>query len=177
VGSKFPGDNWLVSASSSDTSWASSTLVESSTGTELLQFLGFDISTTSISYGGLQPGNSIDLVASTSLLAQGNVGLDESLYGDDMCPTYPVCSGFNTNTIFVNNQHYASTSILFAFATNTLSAIPTTFALRIPKTIATATPQQAATWWGILVPASITTSGSYIGRNTILGVTSPSASW
>ena len=178
VGSQFPGDNWLVSASSSDTSWASTTLVESTVGTELLQFLGYDISTTTIPYGSLQPGNSVDLIASTSLLAQGNVGLDETLYGDDMCPGYPVCGGVNTNTIFVNNQRVASSSVLYAFGTTTLGLNPgSLFALHVNKTTATATPQSKTNYWGILVPGTITLSGSYVGRNTIIGVASPSTSW
>ena len=178
VGSQFVADNWLASASSSDTSWASSTLVESSVGTEMLQFLGYDISTTTIPYGSLQPGNSVDLIASTSLLAQGNVGLDETLYGDDMCPSYPTCAGVNTNTIFVNNQRVASSSVLYAFGTTTLGLNPgSLFALHVNKTIATATPQLKTNYWGILVPGTITLSGSYVGRNTILGVTSPSTSW
>lgn len=178
TGSQFVADNWLASASSSDTSWASSTLVESAVGTEMLQFLGYDISTTTIPYGSLQPGNSVDLVASTSLLAQGNVGLDETLYGDDMCPSYPVCGGVNTNTIFINNQRVASSSVLYAFGTTTLALNPgALFALHVNKTTATATPQFKTNYWGILVPGTITLSGNYVGRNTILGVTSPSTSW
>ena len=181
VGSQFAPDNWLASASSSDTSWASSTLVESSVGTEMLQFLGYDVSTTTIAYGGLQPGFAADLTASTTvgLLAQGNVGLDETLYGDDMCPTYPSCLGSNTNTIFVANQKYATSTMPYVNATSTLTAStsPTLYALRVLKTIATATPSTKNTYWGILVPGTITLSGSYLGRNTIIGATSPSTSW
>lgn len=178
-GSQFPSDNWLVTATSSDSSGATSSPSESSVGTELIQFLGYDISTTTIAYGGLQPGQSADLVSSTSvaILAEGNVGLDESLYGDDMCPSYPTCSGNATSTIFVANQKYSSTTVSYAAATSTLSGTPTTFALRVQKTTATSTPQQKSTYWGILVPGTITLSGSYIGRNTILGVTSPSSAW
>ena len=181
VGSQFTADNWLATASSSDSSFASSTLVESQTGTELIQFLGYDLSTTTIAYGGLQPGNSANLTSSTSvgLLAQGNVGLDETLYGDDMCPTYPICFGNATNTIFVANQKYASATMTYAAATSTLNAStsPALFALHVPKTIATSTPNSLNTYWGILVPGTITLSGSYIGRNTIIGATSPSSSW
>lgn len=179
AGSQFTADNWLVTASTSDSSFASSTLVESSVGTELLQFLGYDISSTTIAYGGLQPGNSADLLASTSvaLLAQGNVGLDESLFGDDMCPTYPTCTGNATSTIFAANQKYYVAPISYAAATSTLSGTPTTYTVRVPKTIATSSIQSRTTYWGILVPGAITLSGNYIGRNTILGVTSPSSVW
>jgi hypothetical protein len=145
----------------------------------LLQFLGYDISSTTIAYGGLQPGNSADLLASTSvaLLAQGNVGLDESLFGDDMCPTYPTCTGNATSTIFVANQKYYHAPISYALATSTLSGVPTTYGVRVPKTVATTSIQSKTTYWGIQVPGTITLSGSYIGRNTILGVTSLASSW
>jgi hypothetical protein len=180
VGSQFTAQNWLVTAQAADGAGASSTRVDASTGTELLQFLGYDISTTTIAYGGLQPGNSADLTSSTAvgLLAVGNVGLDETLYGTDMCPTYPTCTGNATSTIFVNNQKYASTTMAYSAATSTLAYNPgALFALHVPKTIATSTPQTRNTYWGILVPASITLSGNYVGTNTIIGAASPSSSW
>ena len=179
VGSKFPADNWLFQASTTDSTGSSSPIAESTTGTELLQFLGYDISSTTIAYGGLQPGQSADLLSSTSvaLLAEGNVGLDESLFGDDMCPTYPVCTGNATSTIFVANQKYYVAPLTYAAATSSLSGTPTTYTVRVPKTIATSTLQSKTTYWGILVPGAITLSGNYIGRNTILGVTSPSSAW
>lgn len=180
AGSQFTSENWLVTATSTDTSGATSTPSESSVGTELIQFLGYDISSTTIAYGGLQPGNTADLLASTSvaLLAEGNVGLDQSLYGDDMCPTYPTCTGNATSTIFANNQKYSSTSQTYASAIFTLNNTPQTDFLRVPKsTSSTSSPNRKITYWGILVPGTITLSGSYIGRNTILGVTSPSSAW
>lgn len=182
-GSVFASENWLATASSSDTSGATSTLVEAQTGTELWQFMAFDISTTSIAYGGLQPGQDTGTVGPTAftrvgLLAQGNVGLDESLYGVDMCPGYPApCSGLATSTIPVASQRYASSSVLYAFATSSLSVAPTDFLLHVAKTTATATPNQLSTYWGIAIPGAITLSGDYLGQNTIIGKTSPSSSW
>lgn len=183
AGSKFPTENWLAVASSTDTSGATSTLVEASTGTELWQFMAFDLSTTTIAYGGLQPGQDTGTVGPTSytqvgLLAEGNVGLDESLYGADMCPQYPAaCSGLATSTIPVASQRYASSSVSYAFATSSLSTVSTDFLLHVTKTTATATPNQLSTYWGIAIPAAITLSGDYLGQNTIIGKTSPSASW
>ena len=183
AGSFFPAQNWLAAAQAGDSSFATSTFSESTVGTELLQFLGYDISRQTIDYGGLQPGQDSGTVganASTSvrLLSEGNVGLDETLYGDDMCPTYPVCTGNATSTIFVSNQHLASSTVLFAFATTSLSLNPgALFALHVPKTIATSTLASSTTYWGIAVPGAITLSGSYVGRNTIIGATSPSSSW
>lgn len=180
VGSQFTADNWLATATSTDSSGATSTPSESSVGTELIQFLGYDISSTTIAYGGLQPGNTADLLASTSvaLLAEGNVGLDQSLFGDDMCPAYPVCSGNATSTIFAANQKYSSTSQTYASAIFALSNAPQTDFLHVPKsTSSTSSPNRKITYWGILVPGTITLSGSYVGRNTILGLTSPSSAW
>ncbi len=179
-GSVFASDNWLATATSTDSSGATSSPSESAVGTELIQFLGYDISSSTIAYGGLQPGNSADLLASTSvaLLAEGNVGLDQSLYGDDMCPAYPTCSGNATSTIFASNQKYSSTSQTYASAVFTLSNAPQTDFLRVQKsTSSTSTPNRKITYWGIQVPGTITLSGSYVGRNTILGITSPSSSW
>jgi hypothetical protein len=182
-GSVYAAQNWLAVASSTDTSGATSTLVEASTGTELWQFMAFDLSTTSIAYGGLQPGQDTGTVGPTAytrvgLLAQGNVGLDETLYGVDMCPGYPSpCSGLATSTIPVASQRYASSSVSYSFATSSLSAVPTDFLLHVTKTTATATPNQLSTYWGIAIPGAITLSGDYLGQNTIIGKTSPSASW
>jgi hypothetical protein len=182
-GSVYASENWLAVASSTDTSGATSTLVEASTGTELWQFMAFDLSTTTIAYGGLQPGQDTGTVGPTAytqvgLLAQGNVGLDESLYGVDMCPGYPApCSGNATSTIPVASQRYASSSVSYLFATSSLSAVSTDFLLHVTKTTATATPNQLSTYWGIAIPAAITLSGDYLGQNTIIGKTSPSASW
>lgn len=182
-GSVHAAQNWLAVASSTDTSGATSTLVEAQTGTELWQFMAFDLSTTTIAYGGLQPGQDTGTVGPTAftrvgLLAQGNVGLDETLYGVDMCPGYPApCSGLATSTIPVASQRYASSSVLYSFATSTLSAVPTDFLLHVQKTTATATPNQLSTYWGIAIPAAITLSGDYLGQNTLIGKTSPSASW
>jgi hypothetical protein len=182
-GSVYASENWLAVASSTDTSGATSTLVEALTGTELWQFLAYDLSTTTIAYGGLQPGQDTVTVGPTAytrvgLQGVGNVGLDESLYGDDMCPGYPSpCSGNATSTIPVASQRYASSSVLYSFATSSLSAVSTDFLLHVNKTTATATPQSKETYWGIAVPAAITLSGDYLGRNTVIGITSPSSSW
>jgi len=182
-GSFYASQNWLADAKAADTSYATSTLVEALTGTELWQFLAYDLSTTTIAYGGLQPGQDTGTVGPTAytrvgLRAVGNVGLDESLYGDDMCPGYPSpCSGNPTSTIPVANQKYASSSVLYSFATSSLSGVSTDFLLHVNKSTATATPQEKETYWGIAVPAAITLSGDYLGRNTVIGITSPSSSW
>lgn len=170
--------NWIASAVGFDDNSASSSKVDGTVGTELNSFLAYDVATTTISYGGLQPGQQNDPIdRTTDLQAVGNVGLDQTLYGADMCPTYPTCTGNATSTIFVNNQRYGTSSIAYASATTLLANPGATLNIRVQKTTATATPQTKNTYWGIAVPGTITLSGDYFGVNTLIGVTSPSASW
>jgi len=172
--------NWITSALSIDDNGASTTLVDGLTGRELNSFLAYNVSTTSISYGALQPGQSVDPISKvTDLQAVGNVGLDQTLYGSDMCPTYPTCSGLNTSTILIAGgyQKYATSSLSIGSA-NTLLANPgATQAIHVLKSTSSTTPASKDTYWGITVPGTITLSGDYIGVNTLIGITAPSASW
>ncbi len=183
AGSFFAAQNWLASARANDNNFATSSLVEGTTGNELTQFLAYNVSTTTIAYGGLQPGQDTGTVGNTPLdrtdvLAAGNVGLDETLYGVDMCPGYPApCSGNATSTIPVANQRYATSSLAYSSAIALLVNPGATFLTRIPKSTATATQSFLTTHWGIAVPIAITVSGDYLGQNTILGITSNSAFW
>lgn len=175
--------NWLASAQASDDDYATSSLVESSSGNELTSWLAYSVSTTTIAYGGLQPGNDTGTVGPTSLnrtnvLAAGNVGLDETLYGEDMCPGFPApCSGSPTDTIPVANQRYATSSISYATAVSLLANPGASFLVNIPKSTTTLTQSQKTTYWGIAVPAAITLSGDYLGQNTIIGITSDRTYW
>ncbi len=169
--------NWLASTQAADDNGASSTLVESSTGNELNSFLAYNVATTSISYGGLQPGQSVDPVSKiTDLQSIGNVGIDQTLYGTDMCPTYPACSGNATSTIYVNDQKYATSTISYASATTLLANPGATLAIHVQKST-TSAPTIKYTYWGITVPGAITLSGDYIGQNTLIGLTSNSSTW
>lgn len=182
AGSFYAAQNWLASAIATDNNASSSSFVESTTGTELSQYLAYNVATTTIQYGSLQPGNSTVNVGDTALKrtglqAVGNVGIDETLYGTDMCPTYPTCTGNATSTIFITNQHYASSSVVFASATALVANPGASFLLHVPKSTSTTTPSQLDTYWGILVPGAITISGDYTGVNTLIAFTSPSSTW
>lgn len=183
AGSFYAAQTWLASAQAGDNNYATSSLVETTGGgTELSQFLAYNVSTTSIQYGGLQPGQSTTNVGDTALnrtglQAVGNVGLDETLYGTDMCITYPTCTGNATSTIFITNQHYATSSIAFGSATALLANPGANLDIHVPKSTETSTATSSDTFWGILVPAAITVSGNYTGVNTLIGITSPSSSW
>lgn len=175
--------NWLASVQAGDNNSASSSLVESSTGNDVTSFLAYSVSTTTIQYGGLQPGQDTGTVGNTALdrtdvKAAGNVGIDESLYGTDMCPGFPsACSGNATSTIFVANQHYATSSISFSSAIATLVNPGATLLAHVLKSTSTSTQAFVTTHWGIAIPGAITLSGDYLGQNTIIGLTSERSFW
>lgn len=188
VGSKYPGENWLASVQAQDDNGLDSSFVESSSGTELNSFLAFDVSQTAIAYGGLQPGSftaTLQSPTSTTLLALGNTGLDENLYGDTMCKSWTAADSCDiggadpTSKIPVTNQRFATTSGT-AFASGTQLAASTSavaVGIHVTKTIATTSVQSKDTFWGINIPSAITVAGNYQGQNTIVGVASNAAYW
>lgn len=175
---QFPTENWLTSVQASDKLYATSTLVESTTGTELTSFLAYSVATTSIAYGGLQPGQQNDpIIQTTDMSATGNMGLNQSLYGDDMCTSYPSCSGLPTNTVPAAEQKFATSSVSYATGTALSSTTPFQLDIKVPKTTSTSSPQTKNTFWGIHIPNAITLAGDYVGKNTLLGVASSAADW
>lgn len=183
----YSGEDWKASVQVTDDNSALSPISESTTGNEVENFMAFDVTQTAIAYGGLQPGqDSGTLSTSTDLIATGNVGLDEDLYGDTMCTNwtgFDSCDagGINTSTeIAIGNQKAGTSSVAFAssFAyTMTASTTPLEVLIGVKKTVATSSQQTKNTWWGINVPSSITLAGSYTGRNVITAKTSDSAFW
>lgn len=170
--------NWLAVALSYDDNSSTTGRVEASTGNELNSFLAYNVATTSIHYGGLQPGFANDPIDRiTDLKAAGNVGLDQTLYGTDMCPTYPTCSGNATSTIFVANEKYATSSLTYASAIALLVNPGAELEINVPKSTSTTVQAERTTFWGVLVPGAITVSGTYTGVNTLIGVTGERANW
>ena len=176
-GSQYPGTTWLATALASDDNFATSSLYEADSGVTLNQFLSFDMATTSISYGSFEPseGNASTSIT-TDLRSTGNIGLDENLSGEDMCPGYPTCGGNATNTIFALQQHYATSTVAyasgFALATTTQE-----LELNAPKSTSTSSPATTNTYWGIQIPVALTLSGDYIGENTVMGIVGESSDW
>jgi hypothetical protein len=175
---------WTASVQGADNNFATTSLVEAASGTDMTSFLAYNISTTTIVYGGLQPGQTVDPIGPNSnmrvdLQSVGNVGLDQILYGTDMCPGYPACSGLPQSTIFPVSQKYATSSVGYTDpATFSLLVNPgIELELNVTKTKATGTISASTTYWGINVPLAITLSGDYIGENTLIGVVGESASW
>ena len=133
----------------------------------------------------MQPGQQNDpLATTTNLIAQGNTGLDEDLYGDTMCTDWTAPDSCDSpshnsgNSIPVANQVFATSSVAYASGTAlTASTSPTSLGIHVPKTTATSSPQSKDTYWGINVPGVITVAGSYTGQNTITATISNSTYW
>lgn len=184
---QYFGQNWLASVQVTDDDGLTTSLEEATSGNELVSFLAFNVSSTSIPYGGLEPGsNSPILATSTDLIALGNIGLDQDLSGDTMCPTWTAPDSCDTNgyqaanDILVGNQQFATSTLAFnAIGTYALtgSSSTSTLLINVPKTTVTSTPQVKYTFWGISVPISITTAGNYTGQNTIIARKSNAAFW
>ncbi|HTY40139.1 MAG TPA: hypothetical protein VMC43_03575 [Candidatus Paceibacterota bacterium] len=172
---------WQTSVRAIDSGNLTSTLVEAATGNDLATYVAFSLNTAAIPYGSLAPGSStITLNQSTTITSQGNTGLDQTIYGDNMCVSYPGCNASSTtSTIQIWYQKYATSSVGYGSS----SAIAATsspgayFSIHILKPTQTSSPTFAATWWGILVSSSITQAGNYSGQNTILGINSSSTYW
>jgi len=185
VGSQYAGQDWRVSARGTDDNAATgvySTEDEAAnSASEVIQFLSFRATGSPIAYGSWEPGqNTGTHIATTTVYATGNTGLDQYLSGDAMCVTYPTCTGYATSTIYVPYQHYATTSSSLAYASGyqlSTSTTPVFVNVTILKTTSTSSPTNDDTYWGIAVPSSITFAGDYIGRNYIDAVVSASSEW
>ena len=190
----WTAQNWLAWSQVRDDDFASSSLTQSSSGVELLSFLAFDVSTTSVHFGGLEPGQQNDpLTATTDLLAIGNVGLDEDLYGSTMCTNWVALGGVanpdacDTGGINPSSEIPATTTQKVATSSTAYAAIDSYFlgssttprdvAIRVPKTTSTSSPQEKDTFWGIAIPIAITLAGNYTGENTITAKVSNFLFW
>ncbi len=179
-------EDWRASVSAVDDDSATSTFTESSTsGIDVTSFMSMSLDTFAIPYGQLEPGQQTDpLSATTTILATGNVGIDELLTGESMCTTYTssvTCPTSATSTIAESFQVYATSSITYGAATssgNTLSSSTQKLLdLNVLKSTATSTQEQGVTYWGIHVPITLTLAGSYTGENTFYGTLSDPNEW
>lgn len=175
---QYYNQNWLTSVRATDHSGATSTLVEAASGNEVSSFLGAQLNTPSINFGALSPGTqNATLATSTNLSATGNVGLNETLYGLDMCPNFPTCPVSTTSTIPVGQIQYATSGIAYGSGAALLTNPGSLFRIQIPKSTATSTQSNGSTFWGIAIPGTIQLSGAYTGQNTFIGVKSPAQTW
>jgi hypothetical protein len=174
-------DDWRGAVAGIDDDFATGTLAQSASGVELFSFTAIDLLSASIPYGQLEPGqNSGTLNASTTILSQGNTGLDQSLEGESMCTTFAVgneCPSSASSTIPENEQEFATSSVAYGSGFNLSSSTPQELELNVPKSTSTTSPNSGITYWGINVPGIITLAGSYTGLNTFTAVTSEASEW
>jgi hypothetical protein len=177
--------NWRAAVSVVDDNSATSTHTQSSIGQELLSFLSLTLNTLAIPYGQLEPGQKTDpLVATTTISATGNVGLDELLTGKSMCTNYTsavACRTSATSTIADRYQVFATSSVSYGFATSSGRTLSSTtqkeLEINVRKSTSTSVTATGRTYWGISIPSTITLAGSYTGQNTFYGKVNEPAQW
>jgi len=178
-------EDWRASVSAVDDDGLVGDLIETSWPVELNSFLMFSLDTLAIPYGPLEPGQMTDpLVASTTLRATGNVGLDQLISGQSMCDNYTTavtCPNSSTSTIAERYQVFATSTVSYSTATSSgykvSSSTPVELEVNILKSTATSSQTVGSTYWGILVPDTITLAGIYTGENTIWGIVGEPSRW
>lgn len=178
---QYPTQNWLSSINAIDDNGATSTLAESTSGVDVRSLLAFALNSLTIPYGSLEPGQQNDpIVATTTISATGNVGLDERLNGESMCTGYTTaqhCTSSATSTIAESEQVYATSSRTYAAATALSSTTLAELEVDVKKSVATSTQETGNTIWGIRVPGTITLAGNYKGENTFTAIVGESSRW
>ena len=178
---QYSAQNWVAQVRGVDDDTAIGSSTESATGVEVESFLAFALNTLSIPYGSLEPGQQTDpLVATTTISATGNVGLDKDVTGESMCTNYTnasPCAVSATSTIPESEQVFATTKTAYSSATPLSSSTPQVVQINVPKSTGTTTPASANAYWGIRVPGTITFAGDYTGENTFTAIVSNSSEW
>lgn len=179
---QYPTDDWRAQVRGVDDDSATGALSESTIADiEVNSFLAFALNTLSIPYGALEPGNETPfLVATTTVSATGNVGLDKDVTGKAMCTTYTgttPCPDSATSTIPANQQVVATGTVAYALGTPISTSTPFEVEINVPKSTSTSTSATANAYWGIKVPATITFSGDYTGENTFTAIVGESTFW
>ena len=182
---QYSAQNWRAAVSAIDDNSATSSFTQSSIGQEVVSFLAMALNTFAIPYGSLEPGQKTDpIVATTTVKATGNVGLDQLLTGKSMCTNFTnavSCRNSATSTIAESNQVFGTSSVSYGTATATGRTLSSTtqkeLELNVKKSTTTSVQATGRTYWGINVPASITLAGSYTGNNTFFAKVGESAFW
>lgn len=178
---QYSAQNWLAQVRGIDDDFATGTFAQSTVGTEVTSFLAFALNTLSIPYGALEPGQQTDpIVATTTISATGNVGINKDVTGESMCTTYTgstVCPNSASSTIPENEQVFATSTVTYAQGTSISSTTARVIRLQVPKSTATTTQSNRNAFWGIRVPGTITFAGDYKGENTFTAIVSNQSSW
>lgn len=178
---QFPNEDWFGAVAAVDDNAATGILTRGDTGVDLTSFLAFDLSASDIAYGSLEPGeDSGNLTATTTILATGNVGVDQELSGAAMCngftPGSP-CAVSASSTIPVEQQEFGLSSLTTYGSGTDLATTSQLLTLGVAKPVSTSTATSEDIYWGIGVPGTITFAGSYTGQNTFAGEISDATTW
>lgn len=170
AGQAFASDNWIIAATTTDTSAAAGTATNTLEALEVNGLLAHSV-TASISYGTLSPGqdsrtdgpaaNQVTTVTNT-----GNTPLDSQIGGDNMC-NGAYSASCSTNTISESQQKFDLVNqATYAALTNTLaaSATPATIETALAKPTATTSSVTDDLYWAIQIPGG-QVSGTYNGLN------------
>ena len=169
---------WTAAVQATNYTGLTSTVTTSANTSSILSFLASQLNTPSINFGALSPGSTTpNLNSTTSLSELGNVGLNETLYGVDMCSNYPSCPVSTTSTIPVGQIAYATSGVIYASGVSLLTNPGALLLTQIPKSTTTTTSSIGSTYWGISVPSTIQLSGAYTGQNTFVAVRSNPSVW
>lgn len=178
--------DWRAIVSAVDDNSATGTASRSSfAGVDVNSFMMMALDSAFIPYGQLEPGQRTDpLVASTTVRATGNVGLDQLLSGESMCTYYTSavsCNNSASSTIAERNQVFATSSVTYGTASSTGKILSSTtikrLDLNVKKSTTTVSQADGQTYWGINIPSTLTLAGSYRGENTFWGVVSSPGQW
>jgi hypothetical protein len=173
--------NWLAQVQGIDNNAATGTFSQSSSGVDVKSLMAFALNTLSIPYGSLEPGQQTDpIVATTTIAATGNVGVDKDVTGESMCTTYSPstpCPVSASSTIPESEQVFGTSTVAYAAGTPISSTTPALVNLNVNKSTSTSSPATKNAYWGIRIPGTITYSGSYTGQNTFTAVLSDPAEW
>lgn len=178
---QYSTQNWLAQVRGIDDDALTGSSSESTIGVEVTSFLAFALNTLSIPYGSLEPGQQTDpIVATTTISATGNVGLDKDVQGESMCTTYTgstLCPNSATSTINAQEQVFGTSTVTYAQGTPLSSTTAQEIEINVPKSTATSSQASANAYWGIRVPGTITYAGSYSGENTFTARVGESVNW
>lgn len=188
---EFPGEEWFAAASVIDAAGATSSFTTNpSGGVDVESFLAFDLGTNAIPYGTLEPEEDTgNLIATTTILATGNTGVDQDLEGSSMCPDFDVanaydsgnnygCSGDASDTIPANFQEFGlDNTIAYGSGEALIPGSQVTALVNVAKPTVIQTATDDDIYWGIAVPEDITLAGNYTGQNAFFAILSDAQNW
>lgn len=188
-------DYWTAGIEPYDIDYATGTRATTSSAKELYPLTALDVLAGDIAYGSLEPGdNSGSLNATSTIISLGNTGLDQETSGHSMCGTFTTsthCPVSASSTIPDWRQQFSSTTELYdtdalfggagldPLVLQLSSSTDQELELNVQKATSTLLGEvtRGTSYWGILVPGSITLAGNYTGLNTFTAVAAEPEDW